>query len=215
MAGYAYSFKCIIVGDTGVGKSSILLQFTDGKFTDYHDLTIGVEFGTKIIDIDSRAIRIEIWDTAGQEYFRSITRSYYRNAAAVLLVYDVTRQTSFDVLHGWLDEVRVMTRNPKIILIGNKADRTDQRVVSWEQGNDFATKNNMLFIETSAKTGINIDNVFRAAGKQILKKIYHDKLDLTDESHGIKVGFPERVSMVRAYGQDIDENKKTSLCCYV
>merc|ERR1711908_147532 len=103
---YAYLFKYIIIGDTGVGKSCLLLQFTDRRFQPIHDLTIGVEFGARMITIDKKQIKLQIWDTAGQESFRSITRSYYRGAAGALLVYDITRRETFNSLASWLDDAR-------------------------------------------------------------------------------------------------------------
>merc|ERR1712241_600350 len=120
---YAYLFKYIIIGDTGVGKSCLLLQFTDKRFQPVHDLTIGVEFGARMITIDGKQIKLQIWDTAGQESFRSITRSYYRGAAGALLVYDITRRETFQHLSRWLEEARQHSNsNMVIMLIGNKSD---------------------------------------------------------------------------------------------
>jgi Ras-related protein Rab-2A len=120
---YAYLFKYIIVGDTGVGKSCALLQFTDERFQPVHDLTIGVEFGAKMITIENRQIKLQIWDTAGQESFRSITRSYYRGAASALLMYDITRRETFNHLTRWLEEINKNSNsNIVIMLIGNKSD---------------------------------------------------------------------------------------------
>uniref|UniRef100_A0A4W3KE25 RAB2A, member RAS oncogene family n=1 Tax=Callorhinchus milii TaxID=7868 RepID=A0A4W3KE25_CALMI len=118
---YAYLFKYIIIGDTGVGKSCLLLQFTDKRFQPVHDLTIGVEFGARMITIDGKQIKLQIWDTAGQESFRSITRSYYRGAAGALLVYDITRRDTFNHLTTWLEDARQHSNsNMVIMLIGNK-----------------------------------------------------------------------------------------------
>merc|ERR1712226_894021 len=119
---YAFLFKYIIIGDTGVGKSCLLLQFTDKRFQPVHDLTIGVEFGARMVNIDNKQIKLQIWDTAGQESFRSITRSYYRGAAGALLVYDITRRETFDHLATWLDDARQHSgSNMVIMLIGNKS----------------------------------------------------------------------------------------------
>merc|ERR1719158_1333825 len=153
---YAYLFKYIII-DTGVGKSCLLLQFTDKRFRTEHDLTIGVEFGARLITIDDKQIKLQIWDTAGQESFRSITRSYYRDAAGVLLVYDISRRESFNHLNRWLEEAR-QNGNPNmtIMLIGNKSDLEHRRQVSTEEGKQFAEENGLIFIETSAKTAANV-----------------------------------------------------------
>ena len=125
---YAYLFKYIIIGDTGVGKSCLLLQFTDKRFQPVHDLTIGVEFGARMVQIDNRQIKLQIWDTAGQESFRSITRSYYRGAAGALLVYDITRRETFNHLTRWLEEARQNANQSMVImLIGNKVRQTSER----------------------------------------------------------------------------------------
>uniref|UniRef100_A0A667HUD4 RAB2A, member RAS onco family n=1 Tax=Lynx canadensis TaxID=61383 RepID=A0A667HUD4_LYNCA len=125
---YAYLFKYIIIGDTGVGKSCLLLQFTDKRFQPVHDLTIGVEFGARMITIDGKQIKLQIWDTAGQESFRSITRSYYRGAAGALLVYDITRRDTFNHLTTWLEDARQHSNsNMVIMLIGNKREHYLQR----------------------------------------------------------------------------------------
>ena len=143
---YAYLFKYIIIGDTGVGKSCLLLQFTDRRFQPVHDLTIGVEFGARMITIDGKQIKLQIWDTAGQESFRSITRSYYRGAAGALLVYDITRRETFTQLEKWLTEAREnASENMVIMLIGNKVDLDHKRAVTYQDGSDFATKNNLIF----------------------------------------------------------------------
>ena len=124
MSSYAYVFKYIIVGDSSVGKSCLLLQFTDQRFKAAHDLTIGVEFGSRTVPIDSQSnVKLQIWDTAGQESFRSITRSYYRGAICALLVYDVTRRETFQNLVRWMEEMLEHAyQRMTIVLVGNKKD---------------------------------------------------------------------------------------------
>jgi len=138
-----------------------LLQFTDKRFRQQHDLTIGVEFGARTIQIDNKNIKLQIWDTAGQESFKSITRSYYRGAAGALLVYDITRRDTFTHLTRWLEEVR-QNGNPDttIMLIGNKSDQDSRRQVTTEEGERFARENGLIFIETSAKTAANVEEAF-------------------------------------------------------
>ncbi|GFQ07034.1 RAS-related protein rabb1b [Phtheirospermum japonicum] len=135
-ASEACEFNYIIIGDSSVGKSCLLLQFVDNRFQPFHDTTIGVEFGKKIITIDSIPIKLRIWDTAGQERFLSIARSYYRNAAVALLVYDITRRETFKHVANWLEDARRFGHvNMKIILVGNKCDMAaHKRVVSKRGG---------------------------------------------------------------------------------
>lgn len=182
-------FKLIIIGDTGVGKSCLLLQFTDKRFQQVHDLTIGVEFGARMITLENLAIKLQIWDTAGQESFRSITRSYYRNAAGALLVYDITRRETFLHLTRWLEEAR-QNANPDmvIMLIGNKSDLEHRRQVSKEEGQRFAKEHNLIFLETSAKTAANVEQAFIDTAEKISKNIQQGIYDVTNEAHGIKVG---------------------------
>merc|ERR1712072_1312956 len=165
---YAYLFKYIIIGDTGVGKSCLLLQFTDKRFQPVHDLTIGVEFGARMINIEGKQIKLQIWDTAGQEAFRSITRSYYRGATGALLVYDISRRDTFNHLARWLEEAR-QNANPNmvIMLIGNKSDLEDSRQVAYEEGLRFAQENGLVFLETSAKTAANVEEAFLMTTRKI------------------------------------------------
>ena len=187
---YAYLFKYIIIGDTGVGKSCLLLQFTDKRFQPVHDLTIGVEFGARMITIDNRQIKLQIWDTAGQESFRSITRSYYRGAAGALLVYDITRRETFNHLTSWLDDARQHSNsNMTIMLIGNKSDLEHRRTVTYEEGQAFANEHGLVFMETSAKTASNVEDSFINTAKKIYDKIQQGVFDVSNENLGIKVGM--------------------------
>mmetsp|Transcript_12865 Transcript_12865/g.17650 ORF Transcript_12865/g.17650 Transcript_12865/m.17650 type:complete len:205 (+) Transcript_12865:136-750(+) len=186
---YAYLFKYIIIGDTGVGKSCLLLQFTDKRFQPVHDLTIGVEFGARLINIDHHQIKLQIWDTAGQESFRSITRSYYRDAAGALLVYDITRRESFNHLGRWLEEAR-QNGNPNmtIMLIGNKSDLEHRRAVTTKEGEIFAQENGLVFLETSAKSAQNVETAFIKTAENIYEKIKEGLYDPTREGNGVKLG---------------------------
>uniref|UniRef100_A0A1D5Q7A4 RAB2A, member RAS onco family n=1 Tax=Macaca mulatta TaxID=9544 RepID=A0A1D5Q7A4_MACMU len=214
---YAYLFKYIIIGDTGVGKSCLLLQFTDKRFQPVHDLTIGVEFGARMITIDGKQIKLQIWDTAGQESFRSITRSYYRGAAGALLVYDITRRDTFNHLTTWLEDARQHSNsNMVIMLIGNKrtqsafpwtgiiciyshkltslsaifenVDLESRREVKKEEGEAFAREHGLIFMETSAKTASNVEEAFINTAKEIYEKIQEGVFDINNEANGIKIG---------------------------
>ncbi|KAL6536009.1 Ras-related protein RABB1c [Orobanche hederae] len=180
--------RCSIV--KGVGKSCLLLQFTDKRFQPVHDLTIGVEFGARMITIENKPMKLQIWDTAGQESFRSITRSYYRGAAGALLVYDITRRETFNHLASWLEDARQHANaNMIIVLIGNKCDLAHRRAVSTEEGEQFAKENGLIFMEASAKTSQNVEEAFIKTASTIYKKIQDGVFDVSNESYGIKVGY--------------------------
>lgn len=167
-----------------------MLQFTDKRFQPVHDLTIGVEFGARMININSKQIKLQIWDTAGQESFRSITRSYYRGAAGALLVYDITRRETFNHLASWLEDARQHANpNMTIMLIGNKSDLHNRRAVSTEEGEQFAKEHGLIFLETSAKTAHNVEEAFINTAKKIYEKIEQGVFDVSNESYGIKVGY--------------------------
>ena len=155
-----------------------MLQFTDNKFRYQHELTIGVEFGAKTIDINGKSIKIQIWDTAGQEAFQAITRTYYKGAIGALLVYDITRRETFTHVTKWLDDVRTnSTKNVTVILIGNKKDLEDKRQVSYEEGEAFEKENGLMFLETSAKTAYNVVESFNLSAQCILNNIERTGVD--------------------------------------
>jgi Ras-related protein Rab-2A len=159
-------FRVIIVGDTGVGKSCLLLRFSENTFNEQHNVTIGVEFGSKSIEIGTSSVKLQIWDTAGQESFRSITRSFYRRADGVLLVYDATARHTFDNCKYWLEEIRQNSASDVVVyLVANQIDLVategENREVSTQEGQDFAKQNNLSgFKETSARSGINVNEAF-------------------------------------------------------
>ena len=189
MNNYDYLFKFILIGDSTVGKTCILTRFVDGWFKQDSDPTIGVEFGSKVLKCKSGVtVRLQVWDTAGQESFRSITRSYYRGAIGALLVYDITNANSFDSLPSWLkDSLDATNHNIGLVLVGNKADLEAERQVDKETAKNFAKDNNLLFLETSAKNGQNIEKIFQILSEQILTKIETGLINPETEL-GIKKG---------------------------
>lgn len=168
---YEHLFKFIIIGDEAVGKTCLLLQFTDKRYRTTHQVTVGVEFGSKTIEVGGRNIKLQCWDTAGQDRFRSIVRSYYRGAAGALLVYDITRRESFEHVANWLTEARNHAdANLVITLVGNKCDRESDRQVSIDEGQAFAQRHLLYFVETSAVTGHMIDQAFLVTARLVDKK---------------------------------------------
>lgn len=143
-----------------------------------------------MINIENKPVKLQIWDTAGQESFRSITRSYYRGAAGALLVYDITRRETFNHLASWLEDARQhATANMVIMLIGNKCDLAHRRSVSTEEGVQFAKENGLIFMETSAKTAQNVEDAFINTAAKIYHKIEEGVIDVSNESGGIKIGY--------------------------
>eukprot|EP00745_Piridium_sociabile_P039646 TRINITY_DN74499_c0_g2_i1.p1 TRINITY_DN74499_c0_g2~~TRINITY_DN74499_c0_g2_i1.p1 ORF type:complete len:144 (+),score=10.86 TRINITY_DN74499_c0_g2_i1:83-514(+) len=131
---YDHLFKLVLIGDSGVGKSCVLLRFADDAFTDSYITTIGVDFRFRTITVDQKIIKLQIWDTAGQERFRTITSAYYRGADGIVMVYDTTERSSFDHIDDWLGEVmRFATESTCKIVVGNKSDLTDERAVPSEE----------------------------------------------------------------------------------
>ncbi|KAG0164479.1 Ras- protein Rab-11A [Apophysomyces sp. BC1034] len=159
---YDYLFKLVLIGDSGVGKSNLLSRFTTNEFNLESKSTIGVEFATKNIEIDKHTIKAQIWDTSGQERYRAITGAYYRGAVGALLVYDITRQSSFQNVTHWLKELREHAdQNIVIMLVGNKVDLSDtSRAVTSDEGGSLAEQEGFLFMETSALDATNVESAF-------------------------------------------------------
>ena len=191
---YDNLFKLVIIGDSGVGKSCILTRFADDTFTESFISTIGVDFRFKTITIEnpitnkSTVIKLQIWDTAGQERFRNIASSYYRSSDGLIVVYDISNKQSFTNVTYWIEEaLKYITSEIPIMIIGNKSDRLD-REVTFEELKNFAEKNKLFYMESSARENINIDNIFQELAKQCLDNltmIYQEKdnnINLYDEN---------------------------------
>jgi len=190
---YDFLFKVVLIGDSGVGKSNLLSRFTRNEFTIESKSTIGVEFATRTIMVDGKIIKAQIWDTAGQEKYRAITSAYYRGAVGALLVYDITRNSTFDHLERWLNELLDHAdKNIVVMLVGNKSDLRHLRAVTTDQAKEFAEKRNLSFIETSALESTNVELAFT----NILTQIYHTivrRKKLQEEEEDDGPGFPSPV----------------------
>ncbi|PNF39033.1 Ras-related protein Rab-37 [Cryptotermes secundus] len=164
-----FTCKVMLLGDSGVGKTCLLVRFRDGLFLSGNFIsTVGIDFRNKVVTVDQSKVKLQIWDTAGQERFRSVTHAYYRDAHALLLLYDVTNKTSFDNIRAWLGEIREYAQDDVVImLLGNKADCGSERVVRKEDGERLAREYNVAFMETSAKTGLNVELTFMAVAREL------------------------------------------------
>ena len=194
---FDYLLKLIIIGDSGVGKTCLLLRFSEENFQNSHittigknnnypdcrheksinlDVYIGIDFKIRTINLDGKNVKVQIWDTAGQERFRTITQTYYRGAQGVILAYDSTSQESFENVTNWIRQVDTHAApNVKKILLGNKCDLTDQKVISSDKGAEIAKANNMQFFETSAKSGVGITEAFESISREIIKGLEQNK----------------------------------------
>ena len=158
---YDYLFKLLLIGNSAVGKSSLLLRFSDNIFNESFLPTIGVDFKIRTFDLNTKTVKLQIWDTAGQERFKTITSSYYKGAHGIILVYDITDRQSFKDIENWLAEVeRHANENVVKLLVGNKCDLESARQVSTEEGKEFAESLGIKFLETSAKETTNVDKAF-------------------------------------------------------
>ena len=185
---FDYSFKYIIIGDAYVGKSNLLLRYAHGEFKPDYQLTIGLEFAAKNVKIRDKTYRIQIWDTAGSENFRSITRNYYKSSVCALVVYDISNRESFNHIGTWIEECKNQTaKTIFFVLVGNKSDLKDKRQVETEEGQELAEKYGFPFYEASAKTGYNVNEIFYNSADEIAKKIDQNYYDF-EEDCGIKLG---------------------------
>ena len=167
---YDFIFKVLLLGNSDVGKSSLLLRYVDSIWNEAFVPTIGVDFKVKTLTIDEKKVKMQIWDTAGQERFRTVVSTYFRGAHGILLLYDVTNRDSFKNLESWLIEIEKNAKEKVLkILIGNKCDLTDDREITTEEGKAFALRNGMEFMETSAKMNTNVTEAFETLGKLMIE----------------------------------------------
>lgn len=213
---FAYLFKYVIIGESGVGKSCIVLSFAEQNPRKHHQVTIACEFASRTVKVKGKDIKIQIWDTAGQENFRSLTRSYYRSSIASLVVYDVTSRSTFEKLESWIEELNENCHNETVIVIvGNKKDLDKQRQVSYQEGLNFAKKHGFQFTETCAFEKETIEPLFCGIAENILEKIQVGVIDPSNEKIGVKAGnrsdASSKVSKKKQITQDGGDKKKG--CC--
>ncbi|KAI3803901.1 hypothetical protein L1987_32065 [Smallanthus sonchifolius] len=169
---YDYLFKLLLIGDSSVGKSCLLLRFADDSYVDSYISTIGVDFKIRTVEQDGKTIKLQIWDTAGQERFRTITSSYYRGAHGIIIVYDVTEMESFNNVKQWLSEIdRYANESVGKLLVGNKCDLVENKVVDIQTPKAFADELGIPFLETSAKDSVNVEQAFLTMAAEIKKKM--------------------------------------------
>jgi Ras-related protein Rab-1A len=168
---YDYLFKVLIIGNSGVGKSCLLLRFAEDMFSDNYISTIGVDFKIRKLDVEGKSVKLQIWDTAGQERFRTITKSYYRGSNGIVVVYDITDRESFDQVQHWMSEIDAHASSDVCrLLVGNKADLNDKRAVKTDEGAALARQFGIPFLETSAKDASNVETMFTTMAGAMKKK---------------------------------------------
>ena len=171
-ASYDFLIKLLLIGDSGVGKSCLLLRFSDDSFTTSFITTIGIDFKIKTIQLDGKTIKLQIWDTAGQERFRTITTAYYRGAMGILLVYDVSDEQSFQNIRNWIRNIEQHAADGvNKVLVGNKCDMVAEKVVETSRAQALADEYGIQFFETSAKNNINVDEAFYAIAREIKARL--------------------------------------------
>ncbi|CAO2830603.1 unnamed protein product [Amaranthus hypochondriacus] len=220
MAGYGdssqkvdYVFKVVLIGDSAVGKSQILARFARDEFSLDSKATIGVEFQTRTLVIQHKSVKAQIWDTAGQERYRAVTSAYYRGAVGALLVYDITKRQTFEHIPRWLDELRGHAdKNIVIMLVGNKSDLEDQRAVATEDAKEFAEKEGLFFLETSALEATNVETAFITVLTEIFNIVNRKTLAANeDQSNGNAALLPGKQILVPGPAQEIPAKK--GVCC--
>ena len=214
---YSYSVKFIIVGDSSVGKSNILLRFSRNVFDPGHQATLGIEFANKHIIYNNIDYLVQVWDTAGQENFRSVTRAYYKASAVAMVVYDISTEESFQHIQTWIKDCKDLApKTVQLVLIGNKSDLEDKRVISYERGQSLASENNMLFFETSALNGNGVEEAFKKSIELVDQKIRSGFYDLSNSANqGIKKLYNDQGErIIDKQGLAIGKKHKTQdNCC--
>uniref|UniRef100_A0A5B7A4W0 Putative ras-related protein RABA5c n=1 Tax=Davidia involucrata TaxID=16924 RepID=A0A5B7A4W0_DAVIN len=206
-----YLFKVVIIGDSAVGKSNLLSRYARNEFNMHSKATIGVEFQTQSMDIDGKEVKAQIWDTAGQERFRAVTSAYYRGAVGALIVYDISRRTTFESVGRWLDELNSHSDTTVArMLVGNKCDLENIRDVSVEEGKNLAEEEGLFFIETSALDSMNVKKAFEIVIREIYDNVSRKVLNSDSYKAELSVN---RVSLVNNGAEASKQNWSKYSCC--
>ena len=183
-----YSVKFIIIGNQSVGKTNIVHRFAKGEFSNEYSITLGLDYISQNIQIGDKIFLLQLWDTAGSERFRSVTKGYFNNSACAIIVYDITSESSFKATKDWIEECKKYTKDSiHLVLVGNKIDLVKQRKVTMEEGKNLAEENGMAFYETSALTGENIEKIFFDSCKIINENMDKNIYDIKSTNTGIKI----------------------------
>ena len=211
---YSLIFKMILIGDSGVGKTNILNRYINNKFLETTKSTVGVELGTKIEEYNNKKIKIQIWDTAGQERYKSITKTYYKGAKGVFIVYDISKKDSFKNIDKWIKDIKEYGEEDAIILIiGNKCDLEDKREVTIEEVKKKAELYKMIYCETSALNCKNINYAFKTLIKLIIEKMENKKNEENkygNQSNVISTGISLETKII---AEDNRPKNKDNYCC--
>ena len=185
---FEFLIKIVVIGDTGVGKTNFIFQFTEGKFSDIHVTTVGLDYKSKIINLPNtkKKIKLQIWDTAGQERYMSVNKNIFQRVQGIILMYDITNRDSFDHLSRWIDLINKNVSNKPFILVGNKLDLSnEERIVAKEEGEKVALDNNIEFFEGSGSSGENVDKIFSAISDKVYKHLLDERNDVMEKNINI------------------------------
>ncbi|XP_077445525.1 ras-related protein Rab-39B isoform X2 [Stigmatopora argus] len=209
---WLYQFRLIVIGDSTVGKSCLIRRFTEGRFAQVSDPTVGVDFFSRLVEIEpGKRIKLQIWDTAGQERFRSITRAYYRNSVGGLLLFDIANRRSFQNVHEWLEEARshVQPHSIVFLLVGHKCDLEAQRQVSRQEAERLAGAYGMRYVETSARDAVNVERAFTELTKDIFALVRSGDIAVQEGWEGVKSGL---VPNVVHSSEEVTQSDRRCLC---
>lgn len=212
--GYDMIFKIVLIGDTSVGKTNILTKYLSDEFDPESKATVGVEFGTKNFKIENNIVKVQIWDTAGQERYRSITNAYYKGAKGSLLIYDITNKKSFENLEKWISDIKTNgDDNISIILVGNKSDLENKRVISIEEGKNKAKLYKFAFMETSALNGNNIEKAFN----ELIMDVYKKNHEYFEKQAKVQIGKDKKsIELDKGINDNSNnqDNGRNNWCCW-